>query len=188
MAGVERARRLAERLRTGGLVLLVDDALDPPESVLICAASRVTPAAVNFMATHGRGLVCLALTRERMRRLGIPLMTSEQSARLPAYGASIEARRGVTRGIIAPARPTTVLAAVAPDATSADLVMPGHVTPIQLAPGGSLVRAALPEAASDLMRLGGLGLEAVLCEVLGREGNLAGADELEALARTHRLP
>src|SRR5262245_54479844 len=166
MTGPDRARELAERVRAGGLVLLLDDAIDPPEAVLVCAAVRATPAAVNFMATHGRGLVCLGLTRARMRRLGIPLMASEQSARLPAYGASIEARRGVSTGISAGDRATTILAAVAPDATSADLVMPGHITPIQLASGGSLVRAGLPEAASDLMRLGGLGLEAVLCEVL----------------------
>ncbi len=188
MSGADRARALADRLRTGGLALVLDDALDPPESVVVAAAARVTPAAVNFMATHGRGLVCLALTRERMRRLGIPLMASEQSARLPAYGASIEARRGVSTGISASDRATTILAAVAPDATSADLVMPGHVTPIQLVSGGSLVRAALPEAASDLVRLAGLGFEAVLCEVLGRDGNLASAAELQALARTRRLP
>src|SRR5262249_56836642 len=127
-------------------------------AVLVCAAGRVTPAAVNFMATHGRGLVSLALTPDRMRRLGIPLISSERSARLPAYGASIEARRGVSTGISAADRATTILAAAAPGATSADVVMPGHVTPIQLTPGGSLVRAALPEAASDLMRLAGNGV------------------------------
>jgi 3,4-dihydroxy 2-butanone 4-phosphate synthase/GTP cyclohydrolase II len=187
MTGPDRARELAERVRAGGLVLLLDDAIDPPEAVLVCAAVRATPAAVNFMATHGRGLVCLGLTRARMRRLGIPLMASEQSARLPAYGASIEARRGVSTGISAGDRATTILAAVAPDATSADLVMPGHITPIQLASGGSLVRAGLPEAASDLVRLAGLGFEAVLCEVLGGDGNLATGTELAALARDHRL-
>jgi 3,4-dihydroxy 2-butanone 4-phosphate synthase / GTP cyclohydrolase II len=188
MTGPDRARELADRVRTGGLVLLLDDAIDPPEAVLVGAAARATPAAVNFMVTHGRGLVCLGLTRERMRRLGIPLMASEQSARLPAYGASIEARRGVSTGISASDRATTILAAVAPDATSADLVMPGHITPIQLVSGGSLVRAGLPEAASDLVRLAGLGFEAVLCEVLGRDGNLASGDELRALARDHQLP
>jgi 3,4-dihydroxy 2-butanone 4-phosphate synthase/GTP cyclohydrolase II len=188
MTGPERARELADRVRTGGLVLLLDDAIDPPEAVLVGAAARVTPEAVNFMVTHGRGLVCLGLTRERMRRLGIPLMTSEQSARLPAYGASIEARSGVSTGISASDRATTILAAVAPGSTSADLVMPGHITPIQIVSGGSLVRAGLPEAASDLVRLAGLGFEAVLCEVLGREGNLASGDELVALARDHRVP
>ena len=188
MAAADRGRELAERLRAGKLVLLVDNATEPVEAVLACAAVRVTPGAVNFMATHGRGLVCLGLTRERMRRLGIPLMATEHAAHLPAYGASIEARRGVSTGISAGDRATTILAAVAPEATSADVVMPGHVTPIQLAPGGSLVRAALPEAASDLVRLAGLGFEAVLCEVLGRDGNLATAGELETLARAHRLP
>src|SRR5262249_58045416 len=117
----------------------------------------------------GRGGV--GLPGGRMRRLGIPLMATEQAAPLPAYGASVEARRGVSTGISAGDRATTILAAVAPEATSADVVMPGHVTPIQLAPGGSLVRAALPEAASDLVRLAGLGFEAVLCEVLGQDGN-----------------
>jgi 3,4-dihydroxy 2-butanone 4-phosphate synthase/GTP cyclohydrolase II len=140
------------------------------------------------MATHGRGLVCLALTRERMRTLGIPLMASDLSAGLPAYGASIEARRGVSTGISAGDRATTILAAVGPDATPSDLVMPGHITPIQVVSGGSLVRAALPEAASDLVRLAGAGVEAVLCEVLGRDGNLATAAELQAVAREHGLP
>lgn len=188
MAGPDRSREVGERLRMGGLVLLVDSATEPPEAVLASAASRVTPAAINFMATHGRGLVCLALTRERMRQLGIPLMASEHSAGLPAYGASIEARRGVSTGISAGDRATTILAAVAPDATPSDLVMPGHITPIQVISGGSLVRAALPEAASDLVRLAGAGVEAVLCEVLGRDGNLASGDELEAVAREHALP
>ena len=188
MTGPDRARELADRVRTGGLVLLLDDAIDPPEAVLVGAAARATPEAVNFMVTHGRGLVCLGLTRERMRRLGIPLMASEQSARLPAYGASIEARRGVSTGISASDRATTILAAVAPESTSADLVMPGHITPIQIVSGGSLVRAGLPEAASDLVRLAGLGFEAVLCEVLGRDGNLASGEELVALARDHHVP
>jgi 3,4-dihydroxy 2-butanone 4-phosphate synthase/GTP cyclohydrolase II len=188
MADPDRSREVGERLRMGGLVLLIDSATEPPEAVLACAASRVTPGAINFMATHGRGLVCLALTRERMRRLGIPLMASELSAGLPAYGASIEARRGVSTGISAGDRATTILAAVAPDATSSDLVMPGHITPIQVVSGGSLVRAALPEAASDLARLAGAGVEAVLCEVLGRDGNLASAAELQSVAREHALP
>jgi 3,4-dihydroxy 2-butanone 4-phosphate synthase/GTP cyclohydrolase II len=188
MTGPDGARKLADRVRTGGLVLLLDDAIDPPEAVLVGAAARATPEAVNFMVTHGRGLVCLGLTRERMRRLGIPLMASEQSARLPAYGASIEARRGVSTGISASDRATTILAAVAPESTSADLVMPGHITPIQIVSGGSLVRAGLPEAASDLVRLAGLGFEAVLCEVLGRDGNLASGEELVALAHDHHVP
>jgi 3,4-dihydroxy 2-butanone 4-phosphate synthase/GTP cyclohydrolase II len=123
-----------------------------------------------------------------MRQLGIPLMTSELSEGQVFYGASIEARQGVSTGISAADRATTVHAAVARDATPADLVMPGHVTPIQLTAGGSLVRATVAEAASDVVRLAGLGVEAVTCEVLGRDGDLAGLGELRALADEHGLP
>src|SRR5579875_3485276 len=158
-----------ERLRTGGLVLVVDSALEPPEAALVCAAARVTPEAINLMTLHTRGLVCLALPRERMRRLGIPLLVPDRGGTKPAYGVSIEACRGVSTGISAADRTATVLAAVAPDATPADLVMPGHVTPIEITPGGTLVRAALPEAASDLVRL-------------------ATADELAALAARLGVP
>ena len=176
-----------ERLRAGELVLLVDDAVEPPDAVVACAAARVTPAAINFMATHARGLVCLVLTAERMRQLGIPVIPAAAGTPGPAYGASIEARHGVSTGISAADRATTILAAVAPNATPADVVMPGHVSPIQLVRGGTLVQATLPEAASDLVRLAGVGPEAVVCVVLGREGNLATAAELDALATTHRL-
>jgi 3,4-dihydroxy 2-butanone 4-phosphate synthase/GTP cyclohydrolase II len=188
MTALERSRATLERLRAGGVVVLVDDATDPVEGAIMCAAARTTPTAINFMATHGRGLVCLTLSRERMRQLGIPLLSTEASHGAARYGASIEARRGVSTGISAADRATTVLAAVAREATPADLVMPGHITPIQLTPGGALVRAALPEAASDLARLAGLGDEAVLCDVLGRDGDLAGMAELAAGAREHALP
>jgi len=175
-------------VRAGGLVLVVDSASEPPEAVLACAAVRVTPVAINFMVTHARGLVCLALPGERMRQLGIPLIAGTPERVFPAYGASIEARRGVSTGISASDRATTVLAAVAPGASPADLVMPGHITPVQVSPGGTLVRAGLAEAASDLVRLAGGGQEAVFCAVLGGEGNLATAAELTALAAAHRLP
>jgi 3,4-dihydroxy 2-butanone 4-phosphate synthase / GTP cyclohydrolase II len=188
MAPAERGQASCERLRASGVVLLVDDATDPPQAALVCAAVRVTPAAVNFMATHGRGLVGLTLARERMQQLGIPLMTSELSHGKVQHGASIEARRGVSTGISAADRATTILAAVARDATPADLVMPGHVTPIQVTAGGALVRAAVAEAASDLVRVAGAGNEAVVCDVLGRDGDLAGMAELEALAAAHDLP
>ena len=176
-----------EQLRGGGCVLIVDSAAEPPEAVLGCAAARVTPPTVNFLVTHARGLVCLVLPPARMRQLGIPLIGPRAGA-TPAYGASIEARQGVSTGISASDRATTILAAVAADATSADLVMPGHVTPIQAAQGGTLVCAALPEAASDLVRLAGMGAEAVVCAVLGLSGNLASAAELDALATRHGLP
>lgn len=188
MDGPRRSRACIERLRAGGLVLVVDTATEPPEAMLACAASCVTPEAVNFMTRHGRGLVSLVLSRERMRHLGIPLLPAAPGHVGPTWGATIEARHGVSTGISAADRARTVRAAVAVDATPADLVMPGHVTPIQATPGGTLVHASLPEAASDLCRLGALGLEVVLCEVLGHEGNLASAQEIEALAARERLP
>jgi 3,4-dihydroxy 2-butanone 4-phosphate synthase/GTP cyclohydrolase II len=175
------------QVRAGSLVLVVDDAAEPPEAVVACAAARVTPTAVNFLVTHARGLVCLVLPPPRMRQLGIPLIGPATGCPSLAYGASIEARHGVSTGISAADRATTVLAAVAADATPADLVMPGHVTPIQVSQGGTLVCAGLPEAASDLVRLAGVGAEAVICAVLGPEGNLATAAELDALAGRHGL-
>src|SRR5205085_9257632 len=169
MAG-ERTPDCLDAVRAGGLVLIVDDAVEPREAVVACAAARVTPEAINFMATHARGLVCLVMPAERMRQLGIPLMVASAGRALPAFGASIEARRGVSTGISAADRATTVLAAVAPDATPADIVMPGHVTPIQACQGGTLVCAGLPEAANDLVRLAGVGAEAVVCTILGPTG------------------
>jgi 3,4-dihydroxy 2-butanone 4-phosphate synthase/GTP cyclohydrolase II len=148
----------------------------------------VTPPAVNFLVTHARGLVCLVMPPARMRQLGIPLMAASSGCPSPAYGASIEARHGVSTGISASDRATTVLAAVAPDATPADLVMPGHVTPVQARPGGTLVCAGLPEAAADLVRLAGVGAEAVVSTVLGSTGNLATAEELAALSGAHGIP
>jgi 3,4-dihydroxy 2-butanone 4-phosphate synthase/GTP cyclohydrolase II len=188
MKTADPSRDYLERLRTGGLVLVVDSALEPPDAAVVCAASRVAPDAVNFMAKHARGLVCLAMSRERMRQLGIPLMGTGERSGSVAYGASIEARRGVSTGISAGDRATTILAAVQADATAADIVMPGHVTPIQVTAGGTLVRAALPETASDLSRLASAGVDAVVCQVLGADGNLPTMDQLTAFAATHDLP
>jgi 3,4-dihydroxy 2-butanone 4-phosphate synthase/GTP cyclohydrolase II len=188
MLDSDRHRAYVERLRAGGLVLVVDSAVEPPEAALVCAASRVTPEAINMMAMHARGLVCLAMPRGRMRQLGIPLMGEHRRATAVAYGASIEARRGVSTGISAADRATTVLAAVASGATAADIVMPGHVTPIEVSHGGTLVRARLPEAASDLSRMADTGVEAVLCTVLGVDGNIASTVELDRFARDQHLP
>jgi 3,4-dihydroxy 2-butanone 4-phosphate synthase/GTP cyclohydrolase II len=176
------------RMRSGGFALIVDSATEPPEAYLACSAAQVTPEAINFLATHARGLVCLVLTAEHMRRLGVPLMGPAPRGGVPTYGASIEARDGVSTGISAADRATTVRAAVAPDATPADVVMPGHVTTMQIARGGALVRAALPEAASDLGRLAGVGPAVVVSAVLGAGGNLATLAELDALAAEHGIP
>src|SRR3989441_10544957 len=176
-----------EHIRGGGCVLVVDSAAGPPEAVPAWGAARLKPASINFLVTHARGLVCLVLPPARMRQLGLPLM-GPRGGPPPACGASIEARQGVSTGISAPDRATTILAAVAADATPADLVMPGHVTPIQAARGGTLVCAALPEAASDLVRLAGMGAEAGVCTLPRPSGNPASPAELDPPARRPAPP
>lgn len=173
-------------LRRGQMVVVVDP--DQGEGALCLAAQFVTPDAVNFMATHGRGLVELVMTRERMQRLGIPLLGDEKGKARKRFGASIEARRGVTTGISAADRATTIRAAVAENASADDLVMPGHVFPVLAQEGGVLARQGLPEAALDLVRLAGLRPFAVLCEVLDDGGNLAGEPDLQSLAEAFSLP
>lgn len=170
-----------EDLRAGKLIIVADG--EQGEADLCLPAERVTPEAVNFMATHGRGLVCLSLTDERMRRLGIPLMVPDAPTTLRRpFGASIEARHGVTTGISASDRATTIRAAMGANAGPDNLVMPGHVFPIVGRPGGVLVRAGLTEASIDLARLAGLEPAAVTCAVLRDDGTLAELPDLENLA------
>jgi 3,4-dihydroxy 2-butanone 4-phosphate synthase / GTP cyclohydrolase II len=173
-------------IRAGKTFLLVDES-EGGGGILVVAAERVTPEAVNFMAFHGRGIISVALTEGRMRHLGIPLLADRAQSQKPAYGASIEARHGVTTGISAADRARTIRVAVADGAGPGDLVMPGHVCPIQVEHGGVLARMRHPEGAVDLMRLAGLRPAAVLCSVLAESGDLATMDELEVLAGEHRL-
>jgi 3,4-dihydroxy 2-butanone 4-phosphate synthase/GTP cyclohydrolase II len=173
-------------VRAGKMVLLVDERADG-EGALCLAAERVTPQAVNFLAAHARGLICVALTEGRMRHLGIPLLAGPTSSRQPAFGASIEARHGVSTGISASDRARTIAVTVTDGAGPGDLAMPGHVFPVQVQRGGVLARTRHPEAAVDLMRLAGLKPAAVFCTVLSEEGAVAGAGELAELARTHGL-
>lgn len=168
-------------LAAGRFVILAE--AESGESQLCIAADLVTADAVNFMAMHGRGLVCLSMTEERLRQLGIPLMAPEApSVVRRSYGASIEARRGVTTGISAHDRATTIRAAMVPDAGPDDIVMPGHVVPIVGRGGGVLVRAGLTEAAIDLIRLSGRQPAAAVCAILTDDGSLAAPADLEALA------
>jgi len=172
-------------LRAGRMIILADGAQG--EAQLCMAAERVTPDAVNFMATHARGLVCLCLTHERMRALGIPLMVPEGVTGRHPFGASIEARRGVSTGISAADRATTIHAAVADNAGPDDVVMPGHVFPVMGRQGGVLVRAGLTEAGIDIVRLAGGKPAATVCAILDDSGNLAGRADLEALAELFEL-
>jgi 3,4-dihydroxy 2-butanone 4-phosphate synthase/GTP cyclohydrolase II len=173
-------------LRAGRAVIVADG--ENGEADLCVAAAQVTPDAINFMATHGRGLVCLTLTEERMRALGIPYMVPDSSSTLRRpFGVSIEARRGVTTGISAGDRATTIRAVIADNASPDDVVMPGHVFPIVGRKGGVLVRAGLTEASIDLAVLAGLPPAAATCAILGDDGQLAGAADIEQLADRFEL-
>ncbi len=174
-------------VRGGSMVVVVDDG-DGGGGELCLAAEHVTPAAINFMATHARGLVCLALTAGWMRRLGIPQLGHPGPSHQPAFGASIEARHGVTTGISAADRARTIEAAVSAGASAADIVMPGHVFPIQTQHGGVLGRMGYPEAAVDVARLAGLKPAAVLCSMLCEDGSMATLADLEGFAREHEIP
>jgi 3,4-dihydroxy 2-butanone 4-phosphate synthase / GTP cyclohydrolase II len=176
---------ILEDVRQGRMVVLVDRREGGGE--LCLAADKVTPEAINFMATHGRGLVCLALTEEKMRALGIPLVPGEGTARR-CFGVSIEARTGVTTGISTADRARTIRCAVADGAGAADLAMPGHVVPVQARRGGVLTRGQLPEAAVDLVRLAGLPPAAVTCAVLRDDGGVAHPSDLESFAAEHGFP
>ena len=172
-------------LRAGKMVLLIDE--EEGDGALCLAAERVTAQAVNFLAGQARGLVSVALTEGRMRHLGIPLLAAPSRTGQPAYGASIEARHGVTTGISAADRARTIAVTVADGAGPADLAMPGHVVPIQVQRGGVLARMRHPEGAVDLMRLAGLKPAAVLCTVLCEDGSVARAEDLATLAREHGI-
>jgi 3,4-dihydroxy 2-butanone 4-phosphate synthase/GTP cyclohydrolase II len=175
-------------LRHGKMVILVDENDGQGEADLCQVAELTTPDAVNFVATHGRGLVCLALTEEKFRELGIPLLGhGRPSANQRVFGASIEARRGVTTGISAYDRALTIRAAVKDDAGPEDLSLPGHIHPMVAHRGGVLARSGLAEGAVDLARLAGLKPAAVLCTILREDGALARGDDVEQFARQHEL-
>ena len=185
IARVEKA--LAE-LRAGRMVILVDDADRENEGDLVLAAQFVTPEAINFMAKHARGLVCLSLTEAQVKRLGLTMMVTEnQSTYSTAFTVSIEGARGVTTGISAADRATTIAAAIHPEARPEDVVRPGHVFPLRARPGGVLVRAGQTEGSVDLARLAGLNPSGVICEVMNDDGTMARMPDLEKFAALHSL-
>ncbi len=186
---IGRVERALQTFREGGMVVLVDDEDRENEGDLCMAAERVTPEAINFMATHGRGLICLALSEERVARLRLPMMVDEnRAARSTAFTVSIEAREGVTTGISAADRAHTIRVAVAPEARPEDLVSPGHVFPLRARPGGVLQRTGHTEGAVDLARLAGLAPAGVICEIMREDGTMARAPDLQAFAARHGLP
>ncbi len=179
---------IIEDIRQGKMVIIMDDEDRENEGDLLMAAEAVTPDAINFMATHGRGLICLTLTDQRCKQLRLPLMVSgEDLLHSTNFTVSIEAAEGVTTGISAGDRATTVLAAVAEDATPQDLVQPGHIFPLMAQPGGTLVRAGHTEAGCDLARLAGYNPAGVIVEILNEDGSMARRPDLETFAEEHNL-
>ncbi len=177
-----------EDIRQGKMVILVDDEDRENEGDLAMAAELVTPEAVNFMAKEGRGLICLSLTEERADELDLPLMVQENTSSFgTAFTVSIEARRGVSTGISAKDRATTIQVAVADETQSKDLARPGHVFPLRAKKGGVLVRAGQTEGSVDLARLAGLKPAGVICEIMNDDGSMARMPQLKKFAKEHDL-
>ncbi len=174
--------------RNGRMVILVDDEDRENEGDLVIPAQMATPDAINFMAKYGRGLICLALTNERVQELGLPMMTRRNRQRnATAFTVSIEAREGVSTGISAPDRAHTIATAIDPAKGQADIVTPGHVFPLAARDGGVLVRAGHTEAAVDIARLAGHNPSGVICEIMNDDGTMARRDDLVGFAERHGL-
>ncbi len=177
-----------EELRAGKMVIVADDEDRENEGDLTIAAEKVTPDVINFMAVHGRGLICMPMTGERLDELRVPLMVSENTSSYgTAFCVSIEAKAGVSTGISAADRARTVLAAVDPQTTTSDLVRPGHMFPLRAKVGGVLQRAGQTEAAVDLARIAGLYPAGVICEVMNEDGTMARVPDLERFAKRHDI-
>lgn len=179
-----------EDIAEGKMVIIVDDEDRENEGDFLMAASKVRPEDINFMATHGRGLVCMPITAERCKQLALPLMVSEkdnQEELATNFTVSIEASAGVTTGISAYDRSLTIRAAVAPDASKNSIVQPGHIFPLMAQPGGVLTRAGHTEAGCDLARLAGFEPAAAIVEILNEDGTMARRDDLFKIAEQHDL-
>jgi 3,4-dihydroxy 2-butanone 4-phosphate synthase/GTP cyclohydrolase II len=187
---VSSIQEAIEDIRNGKMIILVDDEDRENEGDLCMAAEFITPDAINFMAKYGRGLVCLSLSNEMADKLELPLMVRERenNSRFgTAFTISIEARRGVTTGISAADRATTIRTAVADETTAEDIVSPGHIFPIRARKGGVLVRTGQTEGSVDISRLAGLKPAGVICEIMKDDGTMARMPDLEVFAKNHQL-
>jgi 3,4-dihydroxy 2-butanone 4-phosphate synthase/GTP cyclohydrolase II len=185
---VEPVAETLEDIRAGKMVILVDDEDRENEGDLCMAAEKVTPEAINFMARHGRGLICLSLSPSMVDRIQLPMMVANNQSKLgTAFLVSVEARRGVTTGISAADRATTILTAVSDNFKPGDLVSPGHVFPLRAKKGGVLVRTGQTEGSVDLARLSGLKPAGVICEIMKDDGTMARMPDLEIFAAEHGL-
>jgi 3,4-dihydroxy 2-butanone 4-phosphate synthase / GTP cyclohydrolase II len=185
---ISSTEEIIEEARNGRMFILIDDEDRENEGDLVIPAQMATPAAINFMAKHGRGLICLALDRSRVDALGLPLVARRHSSRLEtAFTISIEAREGVTTGISAADRARTIQVAIDPHSGPADIVTPGHVFPLAAREGGTLVRAGHTEAAVDIAHLAGLNPSGVICEIMNDDGSMARFADLVSFAQLHGL-
>ncbi len=185
---ISSIQEIIAEIKAGKTVILIDEENRENEGDLVMAADFVTPAAINFMATHGRGLICLTLTEERCRQLNLPLMVVANRSLLGTnFTLSIEAASGVTTGISAADRARTIQAAANPDAKPEDIVQPGHIFPLMAQNGGVLVRAGHTEAGCDLANLAGLTPASVICEILTEDGSMARLPDLIEFAAKHHL-
>lgn len=179
---------LVEDIRNGKMVILMDDEDRENEGDLVMASDYVTPEAINFMATYGRGLICMTMTQERCQQLNLPLMVDNNNAQYSTnFTVSIEAAEGVTTGISAADRARTVKAAIARDASPKDVVQPGHIFPLMARDGGVLTRAGHTEAGCDLARMAGLSPSSVIVEILNEDGTMARRPDLEEFSKKHGI-
>ena len=177
-----------EEAKAGRIFILVDDENRENEGDLCIPAENATPEAINFMAKHARGLICLAMQRSRVEQLGLPLMSQNNATRLEtAFTVSIEAREGVTTGISAHDRARTISVAIDPGKTREDIVSPGHVFPLVARDGGTLVRAGHTEAVVDIARMAGMNPAGVICEIMNDDGTMARMPDLIAFAEQHSI-
>src|SRR3954454_2979129 len=184
-ASIEEA---AADIREGRMVIIVDDEDRENEGDLVCAAEKITPEIINFMATHARGLICMPLTEERCDELHLTMQVADNTSFLgTAFTVSIEARRGVTTGISAADRATTILTAVDPRTRPQDLARPGHIFPLRAKKGGVLVRPGQTEASVDIARIAGLYPAGVICEIMNEDGTMSRLPQLEKFAALHDL-
>lgn len=185
LATIEAA---VEDIKNGKMIIIVDDEDRENEGDLVCAAEKVTPEIISFMAVHGRGLICLPLTEERCDELQLSPQTADNTSSMgTAFTVSIEAREGVTTGISAADRAKTILTAVDPQTKPNDLARPGHIFPLRARRGGVLVRVGQTEASVDIARIAGLNPSAVICEIMNDDGTMARMPELEVFAEKHDL-
>jgi len=176
-------------VKAGRMIIIVDDEDRENEGDLMVAAEKVTPEKINFMTKHGRGLICLPLTKKRLKELDIPLMVQDNTARFgTAFTVSIDAKKGISTGISAHDRAKTIRTAINPKTDASDLARPGHIFPLEAKDGGVLERAGQTEAAVDISRLAGLNSAGVICEIMNEDGSMARMPQLEKIGSYHDLP